>query len=67
MVMTTKDIIKGQKNIILVSHDEDDGMWEFLDGDEVNEENAAIVSLAEIVNIDNTINDLFDLPLGFFK
>ena len=65
MVITTKDIIKRQKEILLVSHDIDDGMWEFLDGDEVNEDSAMIVSISEIVGIDNTINELFDLPLGW--
>lgn len=49
---------------MFVTHDEDDGIWQFLDGDEVNVENAVIVSLAEIVSFDHTINDLFDLPLG---
>ena len=58
MVITTKDIV-------LVSHDEDDGMWEFLDGEDVKEENAVIVSLDEIVEIDDTLNELYDLLLGY--
>lgn len=65
MVITTKDIIQKKKDIKLVSHDEDDGMWEFLDGDEVDEKSAAVVSINEIVEIDNSINELFDLPLGW--
>ena len=46
MVITTKNIVNKKKSILLVSHDEDDGMWEFLDGDDVKEEDAMIVSLA---------------------
>lgn len=65
MVITTKNIIQKKKDIKLVSHDEDDGMWEFLDGEEVDEKSAAIVSLFEMVLIDNSINELFDLPLGW--
>lgn len=65
MVITTKNIIQKRKDIKLVSHDEDDGIWEFLDGEKVDEKSAAIVSLFEMVLIDNSINELFDLPLGW--
>lgn len=64
MVITTKKIIKGENRILLVSHDEDDGMWEFLDGTEIREEDAAIVSLHEIVTLDSSVNDISYLPLG---
>lgn len=40
-------------------------MWQFLDGDEVNEEEAAIVSLMYIAHLNPSINDLYDLPLGW--
>lgn len=65
MVITTKDILERKKDILFVSHDEDDGMWQFLDGDDVLEEQAVIVSLHEMVGIDDTINILHDLPLGW--
>ncbi len=65
MVITTKKIVSGQSDILLVSHDKDDGMWEFLDGKDVCEENALVVSMFEIVQIDESINKLYDLPLGW--
>lgn len=65
IAITTKKIVSGQSDILLVSHDEDDGMWEFLDGEDVCEENALIVSMSEIVQIDESINELYDLPLGW--
>ncbi len=65
MAMTTKKIVSGQSDILLVSHDEDDGMWEFLDGEDVCEENALVVSMSEMVQIDESINKLYDLPLGW--
>ncbi len=65
MVITTKSIMQNIKDIVLVSHDEDDGMWEFLDGMDVDEENAVIVSIWEMVCIDNSVNELFDLPIGW--
>ena len=60
MAITTKGIVSGQRDILLVSHDEDDGMWEFLDGEDVSEENALIVSMSEMVQIDESINKLYD-------
>ena len=65
MVITTKNIVSKEKSIMLVSHDEDDGMWEFLEGEEVKEEDAMIISLYEMVNIDSTVNQVADLPLGW--
>ena len=65
MVITTKNIVSKEKSIMLVSHDEDDGMWEFLEGEEVKEEDAMIISLYEMVNIDPTVNQVADLPLGW--
>lgn len=67
MVITTKNIVNKEKSILLVSHDEDDGMWEFLDGDDVKEEDAIIVSLFEIVQLDSTVNQIADLPLGWIS
>ncbi len=65
MAITTKKIVSGKSDILLVSHDEDDGMWEFLDGEDVCEENALVVSMSEMVQIDESINKLYDLPLGW--
>ena len=63
MVITTEKIIKGENNILYVFHEED-GMWQFLDGGTVAEEDARIVGLGEIVTIDNTVMQIANLPLG---
>ncbi len=55
MVMTTKNIVSNKKPILSVWHDAEDGMWQFLDGTDVNEEDAMMISLEEIVNIDDTV------------
>lgn len=65
MVMTTKSIIYNKREILSVWHDSDDGIWQFLDGSDVNIEEAVMVSLEEIVNIDESIIDVADLPLGW--
>lgn len=43
MVITTVDIINKKKKVVLVFHDKEDEMWEFLDGEDVGEESAAII------------------------
>lgn len=39
-------------------------MWEFLGGEDVSEESAAIISISEMEQIDSSIGELCDLPLG---
>ena len=65
MVITTKDIISGLKPILLVSHDFEDGMWEFLENGELDENEACMVSLEEIIKLDGSLSVLHDLPLGW--
>lgn len=52
--------------ILYVSHDEDDGMWQFLCGQshEINE--AKIISLMSILEIDPTVSLLKDMPRGYY-
>lgn len=65
MVITTKNIINNKNSILSVWHDADDGMWQFLDGTDITEEDAMIVSLEHIVNIDSSVKEVSDLPLGW--
>ncbi|MBN6187782.1 hypothetical protein JQN58_12800 [Aneurinibacillus sp. BA2021] len=51
--------------ILYVSHDEEDGMWQFLDDNELDTDNALIISLKEIIKIDPSIVELSDLSLGW--
>lgn len=50
MVITPKEILDGKKSVLSVSYDEEDGMWQFLDGsDELDIDNARIVTLGEML------------------
>ncbi len=51
--------------ILFVSHDKDDGMWQFLCGREHREDEAKIVSLKFVFELDPTIGLLKDLPCGY--
>lgn len=65
MVMTTKNIVNNKNTILSVWHDADDGMWQFLDATDIKEEDAMLISLEEIVNIDDSVKEVLDLPLGW--
>lgn len=65
-VITTKDIIFEGKDILYVFHDLDDGMWQFLSHLYPSKDEAAIVGLNEICKIDNSVEELVDLPLGYY-
>lgn len=65
VVITTNNIIQGDSEILYVFHDEDDGIWQFLDNNNCSEENARVVALKEIVELDNSISLISNLPLGY--
>jgi hypothetical protein len=64
-VFTTKQVVRDRKPILFVAHDADDGAWQFHSDDIAHEEDAMILLLSEIVEIDPTIAELADLPLGY--
>jgi len=65
-VISCSHVIKDQYPILLVSHDIDDGGWQFLCGKESHsEKDAIIIGLGEILEMDPTVNDIADLEIGF--
>lgn len=63
-VLTTAAVLAGAP-ILLISHDEDDGGWQFLCGTSNDPADGRIVHLQEIVAMDPTVTDIADLPLGW--
>lgn len=63
--MTVRQITHGGQPILYVAHDADDGMWQFLTGGPVQMADAMIVALREVYDIDPSISELADLPLGW--
>lgn len=63
-VITTRDIMNKKKRVVLVFHDTDE-IWQFLDGEEVSNENAAVVSISEMEQIEPSICELCELPSGW--
>ncbi len=64
-VITCCHVIEDNMPILYVSHDADDGMWQFLCGKSHATSEARVVSLDEILKFDKTLSKLSDLPCGF--
>jgi hypothetical protein len=62
---TTTRVINEGAAILVVSHDEEDGAWQFLDGGELDYMVAIVVTLREIIDRDPSVAELADLPVGW--
>jgi hypothetical protein len=66
VTFTVRDIIEKRAPILLVTHEESDGMWQFLTGGQLPEKKDwLLVALSEIVGVDPTVKELADLPVGY--
>jgi hypothetical protein len=63
-VITTVRVLAGAP-IVMVSHDANDGGWQFLCGTTNDPADGRIVHLEEIVAMDPTVAEVADLPLGW--
>jgi hypothetical protein len=63
-VLTTAPVLAGAP-ILMVSHDADDGGWQFLCGTTNDPADGRIIHLKEIVAMDPTVTEVADLPLGW--
>ncbi|MCA1566237.1 MAG: DUF2185 domain-containing protein [Acidobacteria bacterium] len=63
--ITTTKVLDEDHPILLVTHDEDDGGWQFLCGTTNDPEDGRVVGLDCIYNRDPTVAELSDLPLGW--
>lgn len=66
-VFTTKFVIEENKVITYVTHEIEDGAWQFFSDDEFEnfEDVAKIVGLQQMVDTDNSLLEIADLPMGF--
>lgn len=66
-VITTRKVLSGEDWIALVTHEADDGAWQFLNSqsEPLTEADASVVGLSEIVELDTSVMELADLPLGW--
>jgi hypothetical protein len=66
-VIASRKIVDGSDWIAHVFHDADDGGWQFHTSEPgpSHESDAVVVSLGEIVGLDESVAALADLPLGW--
>jgi hypothetical protein len=64
-VFTVRGVLEGDEPILRVTHDEDDGGWQFLGANTPKMADARIVALEEILDLDPTLLELADLPMGW--
>ena len=63
---TCKHVLEDKQPILYVTHDNDDGSWQFLCGVDSHEvQDARVVGLIEIVNMDETLNDVYELKMRY--
>jgi hypothetical protein len=64
-VITVRPIVQDGHPVLRLSHDSDDGGWQFLEWGTPQEEDAMVVSLYSMVVRDSSLKELADLPLGW--
>ena len=65
-VLTCSHVLDGKAPILYVTHDEEDGMRQFLCGAGHTVSEARLVSLEEILSLDSTVGALSEMPPGYF-
>jgi len=64
---TCVHVLTKSKPILFASHNDDDSSWEFTCGANGHpDEEIKIISLEEAADIDNSINELADMPEGVY-
>lgn len=63
-VFTCVHVLEDGADICYVTHDEDDGSWQFLCGQSHDESDARVVSLKNIVELDPSVGALSGMPEG---
>lgn len=59
-----RHVIKKGAPILYVTHDADDGGWQFLCGGDHTEDDAMIVGMGEVVKMDPSVNELHEMTEG---
>src|SRR5690349_15886632 len=63
--ITTRQVLEEGYPILLVTHDEEDGCWQILCGTTIDPSEGRVVGLDCMYNLDPSIGELADLPLGW--
>lgn len=64
-VFTSKHVLESGSLITFVSHDPE-GDWQFHSNEDLNENDARIVGLGEIIELDESVKRVLEMPVGYF-
>ena len=64
-VFVTREVMDREEPILLVTHDVDDHGWQFIGPPDGTAANARIIALSEAVQLDPSILQVADLPVGW--
>ena len=62
--ITTRQVLDGAP-VLLVTHDDDDGSWQFLCGTTDDPADARVVGLGQMYSRDPSLGEVADLPEGW--
>src|SRR5437868_521103 len=62
---TTRSVVERLAPILLVQHMAEDAGWAFLDGGAFDMDEALLVVMRRLVDLDPTVRELSDLPAGW--
>ncbi len=65
-VITTKFVLFYKSDILFVYHYLDDNMWQFSGKEKCNDEDYRVVSLEEMIQLDNSINEILHMLPGYY-
>lgn len=64
-VLTTRQIIEEGAAIVCVTHDLEDGMWQFLHSDDIDEADVVLVTLETVLALEASLAELWDMEPGW--
>jgi len=64
-VVTLVQVLQRGMPVLYVTHDADDGGWQFLTGEAVDVADSVVVGLEEMIRHDPSLVTLADLPTGW--
>ncbi len=63
--LTTIQVLDGRLPVCLVTHDADDGTWQFLCGTTNDPADGRVVALHRLLELDPELAEVADLPVGW--
>jgi hypothetical protein len=64
-VLVTREVLDREEPILHVTHDADDHVWQFIGTSDSTANNGRVIALHEAVELDPSVLQLADLPIGW--